>query len=73
MQPRPVVNVEEFIGKSVGRRVAPSGAGLPKTLNQFMAGQKCGIFPRRVYRFKPHEEADAWMMTMLNRHHLESA
>lgn len=73
MQPRPVINVEEFIGKTVGRRVPPSGAGLQKTLNQVMAGQKRGICPRGVYRFKTHEEADAWMTRMLNRHHSDSA
>jgi len=67
MQPRPVINVEEFIGKTVGRRVPPSGAGLQKTLNQVMAGQKRGICPRGVYRFKTHEEADAWMTRMMNR------
>ncbi len=67
MQPRPVINVEEFIGKTVGRRVPPSGAGLQKTLNQVMAGQKRGICPRGVYRFKTHEEADAWMTKMMNR------
>lgn len=61
MQPRPVINVEEFIGKTVGRRVPPSGAGLQKTLNQVMAGQQRGICPRGVYRFKTHEEADEWM------------
>jgi hypothetical protein len=67
MQPRPVINVEEFIGKTVGRRVPPSGAGLQKTLNQVMAGQKRGICPRGVYRFITHEEADAWMTKMMNR------
>jgi len=32
VQARPVINVEEFIGKTVGRRVPPAGAGLQKTL-----------------------------------------
>jgi hypothetical protein len=73
MQPRPVINVEEFIGKTGGRRVPPSGAGLQKTLNQVMAGQKRGICPRGVYRFKSHEEADAWMTHMMNRNLPESA
>ncbi|MFZ2278611.1 MAG: hypothetical protein WAW39_12465 [Prosthecobacter sp.] len=67
MQPRPVVNVEEFIGKTVGRRVPPSGAGLQKTLNQALKTQKRGLCPKGVYRFKSHEEADAWMVKMMNR------
>jgi len=67
MQPRPVVNVEEFIGKTVGRRVPPPGAGLQKTLNQVMANQRRGICQRGVFRFKTHEEADAWMTKMMNR------
>jgi hypothetical protein len=67
MQPRPVVNVEEFIGKTVGRRVPPSGAGLQVTLNQALKTQKRGLCPKGVYRFNSHEEADAWMEKMLNR------
>lgn len=66
MQPRPVVNVEEFIGKTVGRRVPPSGAGLQKTLNQVLAGQGRGVSPRGIFRFHTHEEADAWTLKMLN-------
>ena len=61
MQPRPVVNVEEFIGKTVGRRVPASGAGLQITLNQVLVGQQRGVCPRGVYRFHSHEEADAWL------------
>ncbi len=68
MEPRPVVNVEEFIGKTVGRRVPPSGAELQPTLNQALKTQKRGICPRGVYRFSSHEEANAWMERMENRH-----
>ena len=67
MQPRPVVNVEEFIGKTVGRRVPASGAGLQKLLNQAMFTQQRGICPRGVYRFHSHEEADRWATKMLSR------
>ncbi|MBE7494738.1 MAG: hypothetical protein HS117_07320 [Verrucomicrobiaceae bacterium] len=73
MQLRPVVNVEEFIGKIVGRRVPPSGAGLQKTLNQAMTSQKRGICSRDVYRFKTDQKADAWMTRMMNRYRSESA
>ena len=67
VEPRPVINVEEFIGKTVGRRVPPSGAGLQKTLNQVMVRQERGVCPRGVYRFRTHEDADAWMMRMTSR------
>ncbi len=60
------MNVEEFICKTVGRRVPSSGAGLQKTLNQVLTGQKRGVCPRGVYRFHSHEEADAWTLKMLN-------
>jgi len=67
MQPRPVVNVEEFIGKTVGRRVPPGGAGLQKTLNQVLTSQRRGVCPRGVFRFHSHEEADQWILTMQSR------
>lgn len=68
MDPRPVINVEEFIGKTVGRRVPPkSGVALQVTLNQALKSQKLGVCPRGVYRFNSHEEADAWMWKMTNR------
>jgi hypothetical protein len=67
MQPRPVVNVEEFIGKTVGRRVPASGAGLQIALNQALKTQKRGLCPKGVYRFNSHEEADAWILKMMSR------
>ena len=67
MESRPVINVEEFIGKTVGRRVPPSGAGLQKTFNQVLVSQKMGIGIRGVFRFKSHEEANQWTMKNLNR------
>jgi len=62
----PVVNVDEKIGKTVGRRqpgdpllVAPGDRARKREM------QKAGFFPRfpkGVYRFKTFEEADQWMM-----------
>jgi hypothetical protein len=64
------VNLEEKIGKTVGRRTMPSDSfaaamqlqetalQLHKRLNNHWAS-------RGVYRFKTHEEADEWMMRML--------
>lgn len=66
VEARPVINLEETIGKTVGRRRAPAaGAGLQKTLNQVFASQGHVLCPRGVYRFKSHEEADEWMWKMM--------
>lgn len=67
---KPVINLEEKIGKTVGRRTAPDPL-------QIQAGEIANsedwrrAFPRLwgtrpgVYRFKSHEEADAWLMKHL--------
>ena len=51
MESRPVINVEEFIGKTIGRRVPPSGAGLQKIFNQVLVSQKSGVGMRGVFSF----------------------
>lgn len=63
---RPVVNIDEKIGKTVGRRragdpllVAPGDKARKRDM------QKAGFFPRfpkGVFKFRSFEEADAWMM-----------
>lgn len=66
-EPRTVINLEETIGKQVGRRRPPAdplkvAGGLNQTVGELLtaAGHK---MPRRgVYRFHTHEEADQWMM-----------
>lgn len=67
-----VINIEEKIGKTVGRRVAPrdpfSLAGDTKADKR--AWQKAfptPFIPKGVYRFHTHEEADAWLMKMMTR------
>lgn len=67
MEPRPVVNVEEFIGKTVGRRVPPRDTLRVSDSNKAgaIAWRKALPYrgaPRGVYRFNSHEEAHAWMM-----------
>lgn len=57
---RPIVNIEENVGKCVGR--------FPETVEEAYAQllrTAAGVlpplpFPRGVYRFKSLEEADAW-------------
>lgn len=63
-----VINCEELIGKTVGRRMIPADAmtyadGLQRTLGRLMH------FPikRGVYKFHSHEEADQWLMDHLTR------
>jgi hypothetical protein len=63
-----VINVEEKIGKTVGRRVLEDsgayGAGLQRLANQVNRTMHRGICPKGVFRFRSHEEADAWMTRM---------
>jgi hypothetical protein len=66
MEPRPVINVEEFIGKTVGRRRPPVPRGdMQNTLNQVFAGQGHRLWPKGVYRFHSHEDADIWTLKMI--------
>ena len=64
----PLINHDEFIGKTVGRRRAPRDSlrfafALQRTLNEM-----CPLrVPRGVFRFRSYEEADAWLMDHLTR------
>lgn len=67
---KPVINIQEKIGKVVGRRQPPADALDAGMKLQALAAQLQESFkhrwsPRGVYRFKSHEEADAWMLKML--------
>ncbi|MFZ4681884.1 MAG: hypothetical protein ACOYMS_05250 [Terrimicrobiaceae bacterium] len=64
----PIINLDDPVGKTVGRRAAPEdslgyGLNLQKTLNEMIRLP----FPKGVYRFHSHEEADEWMMTHLTK------
>ena len=62
----PVVNIEDPVGKVVGRRRPPNQ--LIASRQETEANRQWGrtdFFPRikkGVYRFKSHEEADQWLM-----------
>jgi hypothetical protein len=65
-----VVNVEETIGKTVGRRRVRDSWKTGMALQRESIGLRKafgygGICPRGVFRFRSHEEADEWMMKML--------
>lgn len=70
-QTHPVVNVDAFIGKTVGRRrrPAPLGGNAPGCLAMERARALLGgvPIPRGVFRFHTHEEAHQWMITHLAR------
>jgi hypothetical protein len=67
-----VINLEENIGKTVGRRVAPKDALLSymrtaEESRQWKAAFGTPRIPKGLYRFKTHEEADAWLWKMITR------
>ena len=67
-EPRTVINVEETIGKQVGRRKPPTDplrvedSKIQRALD-YQRAFPCRMPKRGVYRFRTHEEADLWMMT----------
>ena len=66
------INVKEKIDRFVGRRTQTpdslqAGMQLQETAGQLHQSFQHRWFPKGVYRFKTHEEADAWMTKMLAR------
>ena len=68
---KPVINIEEKIGKTVGRRVLRDGfrygMGLQKLAAEIQKTTRHPRFPKGVFRFKSFEEADAWTMKYLTQ------
>ena len=71
MSRSPVINIDEPIGRVVGRRAGPEGlstatsrADHAKAWTHALGGARV---PRGVYRFATHEEADRWLWRMLTR------
>jgi hypothetical protein len=64
----PIVNLEDQPGKTVGRlRTGPEA--YDRLVKNAAALMPRLPFPKGVYKFKSHEEADEWM----NKHILEAA
>lgn len=69
---KPVINLEEKIGKTVGWRTPPDPLKIqPGEVSDAEAWGRAfpglrGVRPG-VYRFHSHEEADAWLMKALTR------
>jgi hypothetical protein len=70
-QTHPVINVEETIGKTVGKRKPGSAAErsrrIQETARDIYLTRGFSVYPKGVYRFNSHEEADEWMMKMAIR------
>jgi hypothetical protein len=69
---KPAINLEEQIGKVVGRRLSPRdafeyGMRLQKAGGELMRTFGKARIPKGVFRFHSHEEADAWMMKYLTQ------
>ena len=69
-----VINLEENIGKTVGRRTVVRdafhyGMELQRTASQLSRSLGGTRYPKGVFRFHSHEEADAWLM----KHQIRSA
>jgi len=67
-----IINLEENIGKVVGKRVPPKDALMSymKTAEEsrrWKAAFGAPRVPKGLYRFKTHEEADAWLWKMITR------
>jgi|GEM_PF-932814 hypothetical protein len=60
----PVINVEEKIGKTVGRRKLTSPLILQEIGRQIFKRSGFRMCDPGVYCFNSHEEADEWMMKM---------
>lgn len=67
----PLINLDEPIGKWVGRRKLPKPLDALRSTKQSsrqwraaFGGVRC---PKGVYRFKTHEEANEWELRMMIR------
>lgn len=68
----PQFNLEETIGRTVGRRRPPAALAFregltPDDVRAWHEAFPRSFVPRGVYRFSSHEEADAWLMSMITR------
>lgn len=63
-QTHPVINVEEFIGKTVGRRKLRKPASVQKTGRAIYQRSGFRVCDPGIHRFDSFEEADQWMRQM---------
>jgi hypothetical protein len=66
----PIINLDEPIGKWVGRRRSPGALNPATSTSAQSRGWRSalgGVFPKGVYKFNTHEEANKWELKMLTR------
>ncbi len=68
-----VVNTEEFIGKTVGRRRTGDPARIQRIGRAIYRSAGFRVCDPGVYRFKSHEEANQWMLQMAVKRALQAA
>ena len=64
---KPIINLEETIGKTVGSRKVPAdafeyGMQVQRVGAQLQRRLGAQSHPRGVFKFHSHEEADAWLL-----------
>lgn len=70
-QSHPLVNLEEFVGKIVGRRKPRSPAEIQRIGLEIYRVSRFRVCDPGVYRFSSHEEANEWNLQMaIKRAHL---
>ena len=66
-----MVNIDEKIGKTVGRRRIKDsleyGFGLQELLARIRESAGFPRFPKGVFKFRSFEEADAWMIRYMRK------
>ena len=73
-QTHPMINMEEFIGKTVGRRKARKPGNVQRVGQAIYRRSGFKVCDPGVYRFNSFEEADTWMRQMATkRAHLAAA
>jgi len=68
---KPIVNLDDPVGKTVGRRLVPDTLRVypseKKSNEDWRAAGFSIPIKRGVYRFHTHEEANQWMMDRMTR------
>lgn len=71
MNNKAVINIQDPVRKTVGKRMPQSkistALGTKAQARAWHRAMPCLMPPKGVYRFKSHEEADAWLMTNRTR------
>ncbi|MEO5722004.1 MAG: hypothetical protein ABIR71_11100 [Chthoniobacterales bacterium] len=68
---RSVLNLQDSVDKTVGRRVPPDSLSLQGQSKEDKRAWRRAFptpfVPKGVFRFHSHEEADAWTLKMITR------